>query len=177
MSVWHRVTGIDSFDGYLYAADESMPLTRAPGRRESSPRQLIIEPARVRLQRGFDAFAMDLTGFGASTVVTIDGVSVSNTQFVSAGEIDLTMGGRTELTGKRVVARNPDGTQVAYFAAMPSVADSPANVAIQPLLSTQTWTSASMTYTERGGTIALQNPNDTAVGRAATGFDRGFSIR
>jgi uncharacterized protein (TIGR03437 family) len=106
------------------------------------------------------------TGFSASTAVTIDGVSVSNVQFAGTGEIDPTLGGAADLTGKRVVLRNPDGAQVEFFSAAPSVPDQATeNLApgAQPLLSMQTWTSAGVTFTERGGVIALQNPNPTAV--------------
>ena len=104
------------------------------------------------------------TGFSAATSVNIDGVSISNTEFAGPGELDLTLGGAADLTGKRVVLRNSDGTQVEYFSAIPSAPDqAPANSPIQPLLSMQTWTSAGVTFTERGGLIALQNPNPTAV--------------
>ena len=105
------------------------------------------------------------TGFSAGTAAGIDGVNVSNVQFAGTGEVDLTLGGAADLTGKRVVLRNPDGAQVEYFSAMPSAPDqAPARFAtIQPLLSMQTWTSASVRFTIRGGAIALQNPNPTAV--------------
>ncbi len=105
------------------------------------------------------------TGFSAATVASIDEVSVSTAQFAGPGEIDLTLGGAADLTGKRVVLRNPDGSQVEYFPAMPSVPDqAPASFAgIQPLLSMQTWTSAAVRFTIRGGGIALQNPNPTPV--------------
>ena len=105
------------------------------------------------------------TGFSAATVATIDGVTVSNAQFAGTGEIDLTLGGAADLTGKRVVLRNPDGGQIEYFSATSSVPDkAPANLAsIQPVLSMQTWTSAGVQFTMRGGSMALQNPNPTAV--------------
>ena len=104
------------------------------------------------------------TGFSAATAVSIDGVSVSNTQFAGAGEVDLTLGGAADLTGKRVVLRNPDGAQVEFFSSIPSAPDlAPANSPVQPLLPMQTWTSAGVTFTERGGMIALQNPNPIAV--------------
>jgi uncharacterized protein (TIGR03437 family) len=104
-------------------------------------------------------------GFSAATTATVDGVAISNTQFAGPGEIDLTLAGAADLTGKRVELRNPDGSLVEYFSSMPSVPDqSPAYVpSIQPLLSMQTWTSVAVTFTVRGGAIALQNPNATAV--------------
>jgi uncharacterized protein (TIGR03437 family) len=104
-------------------------------------------------------------GFGAATAVVIDGVSVSNAQFAGPGEIDLTLAGAADLTGKRVVLRNPDGAQVEHFSAFPSAPDlaPSANSRVQPLLPMQTWTAAGVMFTERGGLIALQNPNPTAV--------------
>jgi uncharacterized protein (TIGR03437 family) len=105
-------------------------------------------------------------GFSAATTVTIDGVGISSTQFAGATEIDLTLAGAADLTGKRVVLRNPDGAQIEYFSSMPSVPDqSPAYVpSVQPLLSMRAWTSAAVFFaTPRGGAIALQNPHATAV--------------
>jgi hypothetical protein len=123
-----------------------------------------LDPAGALLSAGA-VVRLKGVGFSASTVVTIDGVSVSSTQFISPGEIDVILRGPAELAGKRVVARNPDGSQAVYFAAILSVPDqTPANLAsVQPLLSAETWTSAWMTFTDRGGAIALQNPNATAV--------------
>jgi hypothetical protein len=41
------------------------------------------------------------TGFTPSTTVTIDAVAIVSTQFVSAQEVDVTLGGAAELVGKR----------------------------------------------------------------------------
>ncbi len=105
------------------------------------------------------------TGFSAATTVNIDGVSLSRVQFVSAGELDLILGGAADLTGKRLLLRNPDGEQAEYFSAVSSIPDqAPANLAsVRPLLSMQTLTGASFQFTIRGGSIALRNPNPTPV--------------
>jgi uncharacterized protein (TIGR03437 family) len=42
------------------------------------------------------------SGFSSATPVTIDGVSLASTQFVSATEIDATLGGQTEIVGKHL---------------------------------------------------------------------------
>jgi hypothetical protein len=42
------------------------------------------------------------TGFTTATAAGIDGVSVSNAQFIGPGEIHLTLGGAADLRGKRV---------------------------------------------------------------------------
>ena len=59
------------------------------------------------------------TGFTSSTTVSIDGVVVSSTEFVSATEIDVTIGGSTELVGK--LARVTDsGVEFEYFCFRPN---------------------------------------------------------
>uniref|UniRef100_Q026Q6 BACON domain-containing protein n=1 Tax=Solibacter usitatus (strain Ellin6076) TaxID=234267 RepID=Q026Q6_SOLUE len=106
------------------------------------------------------------TGITAATTAGIDGVSVSRVQFVSASELDLTLGGPADLTGKKLTLRNPDGSQTEYFSNLPSTTDDPPPsrfTNIRPLLSMQQWTGASVTFTERGGAIAIQNPNSTPV--------------
>ncbi len=105
------------------------------------------------------------TGFSAATTAAIEGVSLSRVQFVSAGELDLTLGGPADLTGKRLLLRNPDGEQAESFSAASSTPDqAPANLAsLRPLLSMQTLTGASFQFTIRGGSIALRNPNPTPV--------------
>lgn len=46
--------------------------------------------------------AINGTGFTSATPVTIDGVSIESTKFVSATEIDATLGGQTEVAGKHL---------------------------------------------------------------------------
>ena len=59
------------------------------------------------------------TGFTASTTVTIDGVEIASTRFVSAKEIDVTIGGAAELVGK--LARVTDsGVEFDYFCFQPN---------------------------------------------------------
>jgi uncharacterized protein (TIGR03437 family) len=105
------------------------------------------------------------TGFTTSTTVTIAGVSISKTQFVGQSEIIVALDAAADLTGKQVVLTNPDGSQTEFFSSIPSVPEqAPASLtAYQPLLSMQTWTSAVTYFPERGGGIALQNPNPVPV--------------
>ncbi len=105
------------------------------------------------------------TGFSTGTAVSIAGVSISNTAFVSPNEIDVTLGGAADLTGRRVVLANPDGSKVESFSSIPSVpSQGLVNFPLyEPLLSMQTWTSATTSFPERGGGIALQNPNPIPV--------------
>ncbi len=107
------------------------------------------------------------TGFSAATSVSVAGVSVSNTQFIGPGEIDVTLGGAADLTGKQMVVANRDGSQTRFFSAVKSIPDeAPAIVAqagLEPLLSMQPWVSAGTNFNLRGGAIALQNPNPVPV--------------
>ncbi len=99
------------------------------------------------------------TGFTPSTPVEIDGVSISKTQFVSAQEIDVTLGGAAELTGKRVVLGN-----VQYFSAMPSAPDNQPAGSTHYMLPLQTFMSAEHAVPSPGdGTFILQNQNLTPV--------------
>jgi uncharacterized protein (TIGR03437 family) len=63
-------------------------------------------------------------GFTPQTTVTIDGVGTASTSFVGPQEIDVTLAGPTEMTGKRVVLQNPDASSVAYFASLGGLAPS-----------------------------------------------------
>ncbi len=105
------------------------------------------------------------SGFSFATVVSIAGVSLSSTRFAGQGEVDVTLGGAADLTGKQVVVTNPGGSQVEFFSSLPSVpAQAPAGfTAYQPLLSMQTWTAAAVGFSIHGGGIALQNPNPVPV--------------
>jgi hypothetical protein len=105
------------------------------------------------------------TGFSTGTAVSIAGVSISNTTFVSPNEIEMALGGAADLTGKRVILANSDGSQVQYFSSVPSVPSQASvnSTLYEPLLSMQTWTSATTSLPERGGGIALQNPNPVPV--------------
>jgi uncharacterized protein (TIGR03437 family) len=81
---------------------------------------------------------IDGTGFNPTATVTIDGVSVASTQFVSAQQMRVTLGGSTELTGKHVHVQTATGPQSAYFC---SLSSAPANVTstVFPLLPQTTY--------------------------------------
>lgn len=65
--------------------------------------------------------AISGTGFDATTTVTIDGVSVASTQLVSAQQINVTLGGATEMTGKHAHVANAAGSSVDYFVALSAI--------------------------------------------------------
>ena len=116
------------------------------------------------------------TGFTPSTAVTIDGAVIASTKFVSATEIDVTLGGATELTGK--LARVKDGaTEFDYFcfqangAVNASESSFPGVQSVQPLFALQAGTAFRGSGGYIGTIVAVQNPNSASadVSFAATG--------
>jgi uncharacterized protein (TIGR03437 family) len=108
------------------------------------------------------------TGFTASTKVTIDGVAIASTKFVSATEIDVTLGGATELVGK--LARVTDnGVGFDYFCFQPNAAvNSPSSMHpglenVQPLFPLLAGTGFRGGGAYAGGLVAAQNPNPGAA--------------
>ncbi len=107
-------------------------------------------------------------GFDPTTSVTIDGVSVSQAAFVNPGQVNLTLGGATELTGKHFHVVNSTGTGIDYFSALPS---SPADPGagfmtwsgVLPILPLTTYSNSQMgdPLIEHGGAsgFAMLNPN------------------
>lgn len=110
------------------------------------------------------------TGFTSSTTVTIDGVALAAVRFVSARQIEVTLGGAAELVGK--LARVTDsGTEFDYYCFQP---DDPVNfpettaygsvvASVQPLfpLFASTGFSANISYLS--GVMEVQNPNSAAA--------------
>jgi len=99
------------------------------------------------------------TGFDESTTATIDGVSIAATQFVSAQQINVVLGGDMELTGKHLHVTTAS-QQSDFFCSLPSI---PANVtsSIFPILPFATYTNVSWQYVVEGAyaeQVALLNP-------------------
>lgn len=117
-------------------------------------------------------------GFSSATTVSVAGVSLTSSQFINPNEIDVTLGGAADFTGKQVVLTNPDGSSVVFFSATPSVPESsPANngqnTIYQPLLPMQTWASGEIVFPSLLGTLALQNPNAVPVSVLVEGEEVG----
>ncbi len=119
-------------------------------------------------------------GFRSSTTVTIDGVELSSSNFVSSTEIDVTLGGAAELVGKR--ARVTDGgEEFDYFCFQPN--DPLISSDIAPFLSNrqalfplQAMTGAGLYNGYLGAFIAMQNPNaTTATVNVADAYVNGAS--
>jgi hypothetical protein len=63
---------------------------------------------------------LDGSGFDATTTVTIDGSAISSPRVLSSQQMELTLLGRTELTGRHMVVKNAAGESVVFFPALPS---------------------------------------------------------
>ena len=110
-------------------------------------------------------------GFTASTTVTIDGVEIASTSFVSPQEVDVTLGGATELVGK--LARiTESGVEFDYFCFQPNdpvnipltTYYGPALADVQPLFPLFASTGFGYSnYGYNGEVVEVQNPNPAAV--------------
>ena len=102
------------------------------------------------------------TGFDPTTTVEIDGVAISSAQFVNAREIDVTIGGTTEMTGKCVRLTNASNERVEFFGSPPS-----GSGGVHFLLPLQAYQLVNWTYPvahpEVSESFALQNPTSEPV--------------
>ena len=125
------------------------------------------------------------SGFTPSTTVSFDAVAIASSKFVSANEIDLTLGGAAELLGK--IARVRDsGTEFDYFCFQPNdPVNSAANsnfaysiTGVQPLFPVFASAGFRGSTSEIGGVIYVQNPNPTAASVTVTSTNNccGFTI-
>ena len=103
------------------------------------------------------------SGFDASTTVAIDGVAVSCVDFVNAIQLNVTLGGATEMTGKHIRVTNSEGAQIDYYAALPSAPTDPGSgfmtlTGVHPILPFTTVTATTMGdpfATSAGGSAAF----------------------
>jgi len=120
-------------------------------------------------------------GFDATTSVTADGVAISSVQFVSPQEIDVTLGGQTQVAAKHFHVAGANSQAVDYFAAPPSAPSAPPSpfsslTGVQPLLPLAAFTVAGAydDLIERELTTeayALLNPNPIPVTVTFQGAD------
>jgi uncharacterized protein (TIGR03437 family) len=93
------------------------------------------------------------TGFTPETIVLIEGVSIAATNFISPTAMTVELLGDTEMTGKHILVRNPDGVQVDSWAGF-------RGGLIFPLMSTTTTTwVVRQTAPMWGAYLGVQNPN------------------
>jgi hypothetical protein len=119
-----------------------------------------VSPAGGLLPRA-SVVQINGTGFDSSTTVEIGGVSIASTQLVSSQQINVTLAGDTEMTGKRVRLRNSAGEQVDHFPALPGA---PGNLLpsglqlLAPMAAFQS-TGFAYLYGTVNTTLGLQNAN------------------
>jgi uncharacterized protein (TIGR03437 family) len=100
------------------------------------------------------------TAFTAATAVTIDGAALANTRFISPQEVDITLAAAADLTGKRVLVVNADGSQSVFYSALRgSYVQRPTSsglATIQPIFPQQLYQACQPE--DLSAAIALQNP-------------------
>jgi hypothetical protein len=112
------------------------------------------------------------TGFTSATTAQIDGANVASVQVTGSQTMSLTIGGPTELTGKRMSVRNADGSEVDVFPfAIETPVSSPDTTinGVLPILPLQTYTAA-VAYGNSSSVLIL-NSNATAVQLAVDKID------
>ncbi len=103
------------------------------------------------------------TGFNSATTAQINGASVASVQVAGPQMMSLTLGGPTELTGKRIGVTNPDGSEVDTFAFAPAAPVSSPGTPLDgtiPILPLQEYTAI---YATGNTFVSIRNPNATAV--------------
>jgi hypothetical protein len=102
------------------------------------------------------------TGFTAATTVSADGVAFTGTQYISSQEVDLTLAAPADLTAKRIVATNPDGSQATFFSALraTNAAPPPSSLAtVQPIFPQELYFAASLQFGPSASEVlVLRNP-------------------
>jgi uncharacterized protein (TIGR03437 family) len=107
-------------------------------------------------------------GFSAATTVSIDGVISSASYSSQQQSMSMTLPAPVDLMGKRIVAKNPDGSEADYYSVLnsmyPIAVQSNGPQGLQPLFPSQAW-NVPMTASigELGGAVAIQNPNTVSV--------------
>jgi len=100
--------------------------------------------------------------------VSIDGV-VSTASYDSLHQsISVTLDAAADLTGKRIVTKNPDGSEADTYSVLNSlypIVQPPGGLQnLQPLFPAQAWTVPLLAgIGELGGAVAIQNPNTVPV--------------
>ena len=122
---------------------------------------------------------MQGTGFDASTTVTVGCVNLSSVTLISPQQIDITLGGATELTGKHFHVAGSTGS-ADFYAAPPSASGVPPTPfvpidGVQPLMPLAALTAVDtpniLVEQAYNVGLALLNQNATPVTVAFTGVD------
>ena len=105
------------------------------------------------------------TGFTKETAIEIPAAVITKTELISDTEIDVTLAGPIEITGRRVRARNAQGESVDFFpSASGSFTISGYRVQLtQPLRSYRETLSATLRSGVHIADLVIQNPNSLPV--------------
>ncbi len=108
------------------------------------------------------------TGFDSSTTVAIDGVVIASTQLITPQQINVTLGGATEMSAKHVHVSTPSGASVDYFASLwAPPAGGYLSALILPSLPSPSYTAVQWGFPVSTGLVqdysCLQNPTAAAV--------------
>lgn len=127
------------------------------------------------------------TGFDATTTVAIDGAAVSSVRFINSQQLEATLGGATEITGKHFRLASANGEMVDYFSAFPSAPSTPpagftGPTGIHPLAPLNVYANVTtdnslLTHPASHRSMAMLNQNLTPVTvlRAGQAFGGGVS--
>jgi uncharacterized protein (TIGR03437 family) len=119
------------------------------------------------LQPAGSVIRVEGSGFRPDTAIEMPGVALAATVYVSPTEIDMTLGGSAEVTGKLIRATNPNGAIADYVSSLRGIPSEPSAARVQPLFPLRTYSSIvdGPLPSSRGGrrAIALENQNVTAV--------------
>jgi uncharacterized protein (TIGR03437 family) len=100
-------------DGNQYLPGDSMGRMKAGGTMAINA----VTPGGGLLAAG-TTVRVDGLGFTPSSSVEIDGAVVRSAQLTGPQSFQLILGGSADLTGKRVLVRNPDGTRAEFYCAL-----------------------------------------------------------
>src|SRR6185295_15418459 len=113
--------------------------------------------------------------FAAQSTVDVLGVNLASVRFVSAQEIDVTLGGPIEITGKRVRVRNPDGSQTDFYPSMRGTFVNLGRQTIQPTIALRPYPAAFAVNIKRGVFIrdlVFQNQTASPVNVVVAALNR-----
>ncbi len=127
----------------------------------------IVGGVLAGLLPGGTVVEIDGTGFTSATVVSIDGVAIAATQFISPTQINVTLAGAADLDFRRVAVQNPGEAVVQFYPVLHGNLQQqstgvPAN--LQPIFPLQLYQGGSVPLGSTQYGFSLQNPSSQPVG-------------
>ncbi|MBI3280422.1 MAG: hypothetical protein HYZ57_11335 [Acidobacteria bacterium] len=131
-----------------------------------------VTPGGGDLPRGTPV-RVEGAGFTASTTVDVEGAAISSVRFISPQEMELTLAGPVDLTGKRIRIRN-SGAQIDYFPSLRGLVALPANDTLArtiPILPLRRYEAGQVTSPGIfASAVVLQNPTLSPVDVSVRAF-------